>query len=258
VADRLKYSLLDDLELAYAHGIPPPKGQIDLIVTSLGPIIQLSRSPAREFICDIVTMPHSSLSDAAAFMDRPDGMYLSKDGSVGISTISADGELALELMQRGLMAINRSGLPRAAAAQAVSALGELDSNVFRHSGDKSSGLIAYEVCPSFVGIYASDQGCGVLSSLKQNPAYASVEDEGEAISLALREGVSSSTDKGRGMGFRPIFVGLAAHCGLLRFRSGNAMLEMNGYGESRPTQEIKERAPVVGFHVFVHCTFGGR
>jgi hypothetical protein len=158
-------------------------------------------------------------------------------------------------MQRALLAINRTSFPKAEAHQAASALGELDSNIQEHSHDPRLGIVAYEVTDRFVGLYASDNGLGVLESLRQNPALAQLDDSGEALVMALREGVSSSTEPGRGMGFRPIFVGLASHARVLRFRSDDSLLEINRFGGGKPNQEIKQRSAVLGFHVFIHCTF---
>ena len=251
----LKYSLLDDLELACANSETSALPNLELAIGSLGPLIQLHRSPAKATIMAAASLDYRDFGEAVEFLDRLQGLYVNRTGSFGFAVTSGDGALALELMQRALISINKSPLPTAAGAQAVSALGEFDSNIDRHSRREQSGFVAFEVNQQFVGLYASDLGQGMLGSLRQNPNYAKLDDSGEALSMALREGVSSSTNPGRGMGFRPIFVGLASHARLLRFRSDDALLEINRFGGGSPTQEIKERPSVAGFHAFVHCTF---
>lgn len=251
----LTYGVLDDIELACANGRLDMDVLPSVPVRHLGPLIQLKRSTLGEQVLRALTIELGPLADAASFVDHPDGLYISKDGSIGIAASRPGSDTCIDLMQRALVAIRRTALPLDSAAQAVSALGELASNIEEHSEDREMGVIAFEVNGSFVGLYASDKGRGVLKSLRENPTYRNLEDAGEALGLVIQEGVSSSSQAGRGRGFRPLFVGLAGHAGLLRFRSGGALLELNGFGEGKPMQELKERAQAVGFHVFVHCTF---
>lgn len=247
----LTYRAVDELELTYSAGLDVPK--LAFRPRSLGPLIQLQRSSLRANIVSAIET-YGDLEDAARFVMEPRTVYVNRAGNIGISSVGAE-DAALELMQRALIAINRTPLPRDAAAQVVSALEELASNIQEHSEDVATGIVGFEVQDRFLGIYASDNGIGVLSSLRRNVEYAGLEDSGAALRLALKEGVSSSTEPGRGLGFRPIFVGLASLCAFLRFRSGDSLLEINGFGGGRPTQDLFERAHAIGFHVFVHCTF---
>jgi hypothetical protein len=252
---KLRYTLLDDLELAFADNSTASPQKMAVTVTSLGPLIQLTRSPYRSQILDRISISLNGFEEAAAFVTEPSGICVIPDHCMGLAVASQDGELALELMQRALPAINKSGFPIAAAAQVVSAIGELEANIVQHSRSADGGIVGFEVQAGFVGIYAWDAGVGILSSLRQNAKYAHLVDEGEAISLATQEGVSSSIEPGRGYGFRPVFSGLAAHGGFLRFKSGSALLEINGFGDGPPTQDIKERASTPGFQIGAHCTF---
>lgn len=251
----LTYSLTEDLEFACESGMPPPMPQMKAYAKFLGPVIQLERSAHVAGIGNHLAVEFGELDGARGFLAKPHGIYVGRSGAIGIAAASANGEAALELMQRGLAAIRRSSLPEAAAAQAVSALGEFEANIIQHSADTAMGVIAYELTSTFLGLYSADSGQGVLTSLRKNPAYEFLDDEGEALKLALQEGVSSSTEAGRGNGFRPIFVGLASHLGVLRFRSGDSLLELNGFAGGSTKQEIKERAAISGFHVSVHCAF---
>lgn len=253
--EALKYSLLDDLEWAVSEPNRVPLPRLRIAVQHLGPLIQLSRSQHKGAIHNEIDFDWGRFGGAAAFLERLSGSYLSADGTFGMAAIDRTTDAADDLMQRALLALRRTSLPRNAAAQAISALGELDSNIREHSNDEQSGLIGYEVNEQFVGIYASDMGQGVLNSLHRNPKYAQLADDGEALLLAVSEGVSSTGQTGRGMGFRPIFSGLAAHAGVLRFRSGASLLQINGFTLPVPTQEVKERSPTAGFHVNVHCMF---
>jgi hypothetical protein len=248
--------LLEDLEFACENGTPALMRKVEAFAKFLGPVIQYERASSVSGIRELLSVEFGEFDGARDFVANPRGLYMGRGGSVGIAAASPGGEAALELMQRGLAAIRKSSLPNAAAAQAVSALGEFEANIIQHSTDSAMGIVAYELTPTFLGLYSSDLGQGVLASLRKNPTYAFLDDEGEALKLALQEGVSSSTEVGRGQGFRPIFVGLASHLGLLRFRSGDSLLELNGFAGGPARQELKERAAVTGFHVSVHCTFG--
>lgn len=254
MAPSLTYQLLDELEVACTDASNHifPAG---FEVRSLGPVIQLQRSSQRELIAEKISYASNDLERAGEFILAPRGIFLNKAGTVGMAASSGGGDAVLELMQRALPALKRTPFPTAAATQAIAALGELDSNIEEHSGDSKLGVIAFEIAERFIGIYASDRGCGVLDSLRRHPAFSGLDDSGEALRLAIQEGVSSSTQLGRGMGFRPIFRGLASLSALLRFRSGDSLLEINGFGGGIPVQGLRERASISGFHVFVHCTF---
>ncbi|HZG07983.1 MAG TPA: hypothetical protein VEZ70_03280 [Allosphingosinicella sp.] len=251
----LTYALLDELEVACEGGALSLK-EPALEIRSLGPLIQLQRSREVAAINAATRIEFGAFAPAAEFLKAPAGLWINKTGTFGLAASSAEGEAALELMQRALLSLSKTSFPKDAAAQAVSALGELDSNIQEHSGDRERGITAFELGAGFLGIYSSDLGVGVLNSLRRNPAFEALDDSGEALMLAVQEGVSSFEDPGRGKGFRPIFVGLASLSALLRFRSGDSVLEINGFGDGVPCQDVKERSSIPGFHAFIHCAFG--
>lgn len=254
MTNSLTYQLLDEIELLAANR-GTADSQVTLAAKWLGPLIQLQRSRARAALSATnIQIEYGPLGEAASFITSPIGLYINQTGNVGIAS-ARDPDATSELAQRALFAANRVRFPKAGAAQAISALGELESNIVEHSYDAVTGVIAFEVQPKFVGLYASDSGVGVLSSLKRNPSFSSLDDSGRALEMALQEGVSTHQEAGRGMGFRPIFRGLASLATLLRFRSGDSLLQINRFGGGPPQQELHERAEIAGFHVFVHCTF---
>jgi hypothetical protein len=115
------------------------------------------------------------------------------------------------------------------ARQFVGALGEMTSNIYEHSGLPASGIAAYRASGGLFEFAVVDGGMGVLESLRTCPEYAALIDHGEALRLALAEGVSRfGPHAERGHGFRPIFVGLANLSGSLRFRSGDHALVIDG------------------------------
>lgn len=219
----------------------------------MGPAIQLARAGSKEFLGRHLSLDYSKFDAVGHFLNCPDGLLFQHDDTVGLMSCSGNSVHIEELMQRAFMAVCKSTLPKAAASQAVSALGEFESNVRDHSGYPTTGVIGYELTPEYVGLFASDVGMGVLESLKSNQHHQLLDDAGDALQLSIKEGVSRFEKPGHGNGFRPIFSGLANHTGFLRFRSGNAVLELSGFNQHRVTQEIKERAQIKGLHIFVHC-----
>jgi hypothetical protein len=85
----------------------------------------------------------------------------------------------------------------------------------------NTGFVAFRAIPEAFEFVVADRDIGILNSLKTAAEYAHLTDHGHALRLALSEGCSRhGTAAGRGMGFRPLFIGLAnLHAGL-RFRSG--------------------------------------
>lgn len=94
--------------------------------------------------------------------------------------------------------------------QLIGALIEMQSNIYEHSEAPETGLLPFNAEPGIFEFVAADDGIGMLNSLHGNAVHAPLADHGAALQLALTEGCSRfGDDIGRGMGFRPLFVGLA-------------------------------------------------
>lgn len=100
----------------------------------------------------------------------------------------------------------------------------------------------------------SDRGIGVLENLRTCPDYAHIADHGEALRLALTDGVSRHGPQAkRGGGFRPLFVGLANLSGSLRFRSGDHALVIEGQRIEAMAAKTAQKALLQGFLASVVC-----
>jgi hypothetical protein len=151
-------------------------------------------------------------------------------------------------------AAGMAGFPARIAQQLAAAIGELHSNIHEHSGASGTGLIAFRAGISRFEFVASDRGVGVLETLRTCPTYSNVADHGKALMLALTDGVSRfGPNTGHGFGFRPIFNGLANLKGLLRFRSGDHALTLDGTGLSLTTAKPAQKTAIPGFIVSVTC-----
>ena len=156
--------------------------------------------------------------------------------------------------QRAKRAAVSSGLPSDLAGQVVSALDELLSNVLEHSRAPGSGYVAYAQGNQMFEVIVVDEGVGVLSSLKSSADYNHLLDHGDALKQFIKEGVSRfGKDSGRGMGFRPLFRGLAnAQCAL-RFRSGDHALEIDGRELAKAPAELRQTVFIKGLICSINC-----
>lgn len=151
-------------------------------------------------------------------------------------------------------AATAAGFPRKIAAQLTAALGELHSNVYEHSDSAETGLIAFRAQANRFELVVADRGIGALESLRTCAEYARLSDHGEALRLALTDGVSRyGPAAGRGQGFRPLFIGLANLNGALRFRSGDHALLIDGRSPSLMTARPAQKPEIPGFLVSVIC-----
>ena len=132
--------------------------------------------------------------------------------------------------------------------------GELESNIHEHVESREPGVVAYRAEAGAFEFVVSDQGVGILESLRSNVEYARLADAGVALRAALTEGVSRyGTGSGRGFGFKPIFTGLIDLYAELRFRSGDHAVTMDGIGPVVATARIEQKAPLRGFFASVRC-----
>lgn len=149
-----------------------------------------------------------------------------------------------------------SNFPRALVLGLIGALGELQDNVYEHSGKPNTGLVAYAVSPNAFEFAVADGGMGALASLRMNPDYAHLKTASEALELAMSDRASRyGSETGRGYGIGSLFKALAHDAGELRFRSGDYAVSIEG---DRPTltgrKQVVQKAWLDGFAVSVRCT----
>ena len=150
------------------------------------------------------------------------------------------------------------GFPRRIAAQLAAAIGELHSNIHEHAQAPRTGIVAFRAHPHQIELVVADQGIGVLESLRGAAAYADLCDHGEALRLALSEGVSRyGSCENRGYGFRPLLVGLANLKGSLRFRSSDHALLIDGQHPSLMTARTAQKPYISGLFISIVCRLCG-
>lgn len=121
-----------------------------------------------------------------------------------------------------------NGVHASLVASLIGALGEMQDNVYEHSGADQTGLVAYAVTNRSFEFVVADRGIGVLETLRQNPEYAHLTDSGMALTQAIRPGVSRfPSASGRGQGFVQLCRSMVTNGVELRFRSGDHSLSLS-------------------------------
>jgi hypothetical protein len=149
-----------------------------------------------------------------------------------------------------------AGLAKSLAAGLMGALGELQDNVFEHSGRPVTGLVAYGAGNSAFEFVVADAGRGVLASLRENPEFEHLADSGAALRVAASDGASRyARSTGHGYGIGQLFRALAHHTAGLRFRSGDHALRLWGDAPSLAGQvELAQKAWLDGLTITIRCT----
>lgn len=151
-----------------------------------------------------------------------------------------------------------AGLPKGLVGGLMGALGELQDNVFEHSGSAGSGVVAYAASGGAFEFVVADAGRGVLASLRENPEFCGLVDSGAALRVAASDGASRhARSTGHGYGIGQLFRALAHDAAELRFRSGDHALLLWGDAPSLTGQvELAQKAWLDGLTISVRCAPG--
>lgn len=171
-------------------------------------------------------------------------------------SVGADNTLWNQWMLHAENAAVSAGLNPNLAAGLMGAFGELQDNVFEHSGRPETALVAYGAGNGAFEFVVADSGRGVLATLRENPQFADIADSGAALRIAASDGASRfGQESGRGYGIGQLFRALAQDAAELRFRSGDHALRLWGDAPSLQGQiELGQKAWLDGFVVSVRCT----
>lgn len=137
------------------------------------------------------------------------------------------------------------------------ALHEMAENAVIHSEAPTGILVGYQVTPETALFTVADVGIGILASLRSHPVYQHFQVHLEAIREALHVGVSRFGPGRGGLGFAQVFKSLTADSGLVRFRSGEGCITMDGTDLDADTKGSETFPPALpGFQVTVCCRRG--
>ena len=227
------FRALDDLFFAILDG----RAEQDLPkhkAVELGPVMELA------FACEAAGLSPPSRApwlhlDALASLvtatTNLEGLWIGDDGrKLGLMRLgrSNDDVATLQIARALQVAAGGVGFDKTISGQLAAAMRELIGNVEEHSESTRSGVAAFRATHDRMEMVVMDRGVGVLKSLSSARNYAELNDHLHALQLTLTEGVSRLDTAGRGQGFRPLFVGLADQEGVLRFRSGDGLIAIDG------------------------------
>ena len=145
------------------------------------------------------------------------------------------------------------GLKKLVANGLRASLHEMTENALIHSQSDIPVLVGYRVLEGTAQFCVADVGIGVLASLQSCSDFSHLRFDHQAIKEALRDGVSRLGRNRGGMGFPQVFKSLAEQWGVLRFRSGEGCIVMDG--TDLETDRGSEHFPpgLPGFQVTVTC-----
>ncbi|HEX8549947.1 MAG TPA: hypothetical protein VF681_00190 [Abditibacteriaceae bacterium] len=137
------------------------------------------------------------------------------------------------------------------------ALHEMADNALRHSGSSikypARGAVGYCVQEGQMVFAVVDAGRGVLKSLRSNPTLPRFDRDDAALYAAVLQRNTSDAQKQIGDGFEQVHRALSDLNGQLRFRSGNAVLELDGRGDAREIIPRHGMSKGTGFQLVVQC-----
>ena len=258
----LRFRDVDGLAFAAANGrLDNPRLSVTYVPHRLGPLLELMQlhSGGR------VPRPGKwlALDGAAPFvhaLEQAKGHWVSSHqrhaGFIRATRWGSHGDSQFTgfLMNAKRVSHDVAGLSVPVSGQLVAAMKELESNIHEHSDAPETGILAYRAEPGAFEFVVADRGIGILRSLRRNAAHTGLQDEGRALEAAMTDGVSRyGPNNNRGLGFRPIFTGLANLHGELRFRSGDHAITIDGMSPVLATSRISQKAAIDGFFASVRC-----
>lgn len=255
-SESLTYSALDDLGFAVERHRLSIADLPNFRPDELGPLLELTSLRTQGLLPEIPLSGGSEYNDLLAAASGNEPYWCPYRSCCGFTKVRQNAEH--DIVKLGIeaqKAASSKGIPKSVAAQLASMVGELSSNILEHAGTNASGLVAFSALADGFELVAADNGIGVLASLQSSSEFADLKDHGTSLRLALTEGVSRfGQGSGRGFGFRPLFIGLANLNGLLRFRSGNSALVIDGTSPSLVAARLAEKPNYRGFFCSIRCS----
>ncbi len=179
---------------------------------------------------------------------------LSKETDALVASLAgvSSQDLAAFMFAVGIAAQNGMGgvgVPSEAGKAIAGAIGELIGNIGDHSGRPQTGIVAAGRRADGYEFVAGDCGRGALSGYLENPEFAGLRDEGDALKLAVLDHVSRhGRESGGGTGFQTLVRVLSRFDASVRIRSGDQALLLSGTAANRVCT-LAQKARLQGFVV---------
>lgn len=149
-----------------------------------------------------------------------------------------------------------AGVPSQTARAITAAYAEMVDNVICHASSRGAprppAIVGFSVSSTEFEFAVADLGRGVLASLHDRDVNRRLTTHGEALRAAIQEG-ATRRPYSTGHGFKDLHVALADLEGVLRFRSGDAALSLDGQGQ--PRRAVLGSSPALGgLQLGVRCS----
>lgn len=260
---RLTFPFADDLMLAWSLG----RGEIVRNAFRCAEFSDLCPAIECQFqawdgpdFSPLKVAPRTSVTAAILGVAAlPDTLTDLRPADIEVRPIPAEGEAVdkpawIAFKKRLQGAAKSAGFDNQTAAGITGAFCEMVDNAQIHSESSHTMLAGYQWNFGKVTYCVADRGIGVLSSLRKCNYYKDIEDYGTALETAIRDGESRFRDQGgRGFGYRQVFKSLAGLNGLVRIRSGDFVVELEGRELSHICATVAQRSFLQGLIVSVIC-----
>lgn len=174
------------------------------------------------------------------------------EDAIMIPSILREDPLWIAFLKRAEVTARNLGVGDLVAAGLAGAIAELADNVILHSEAVHSGIAAFARCNGGFEYVIADAGIGMLASLRKAPEFEALRDDLEALPLAITPGISRrGRQSGTGYGYRAVFAPLRSASGVVRVRSGRAVLQVSGLGPTPDQGRCSQRPPHQGLVVTV-------
>lgn len=251
----LDFALLDDLAIAIARGRISANTLPPIRASRLGPLAEclfLSSRWSCQNLRSLNWLQKGQFSSLIA--DAQASKTSAQRTAVPTGWICADQIFDTTLYNRFRMSVGSALNSRAFGDRikngVIAMLQEFRTNVHQHANGSDGCLAAFHANTTSFEVLVADRGRGVVQSLKENPEYADLDHAGEALRLAITDGVSRHTDPRRGRGFNELFLGLANRVSHIRLRSGDHALEVIRQDNQPPIESISVKPEIPGLFVY--------
>jgi hypothetical protein len=142
-----------------------------------------------------------------------------------------------EFQQSFVAVVKSAGFQPGFAVALSAAFGEIVENVPDHSASAASemaaAIIGYCATPGELHFAVGDVGRGLLSSLRENPRWATLENSRQAIHATLLHAATRKVEHNEGTGFKLTLKSFVDRNGILSVSSGDAVARVGSDSEGR-------------------------
>jgi hypothetical protein len=249
-SEPLTFKDLDGLALAAAKGRLAAYGDRRFHVDALGPWLELRalhRPDISAFVID--DDKHAAFDRAVCGAQSTRGLRpVAASYLVRASGARLNLDLMASLQLEAYKHIDTTGMGKDALRRVVMTFVEMFDNLYLHSEAVPTGVGVFQARPGSFEFAVSDAGVGVLASLRR--AYPALTTESEALTEAIKPNITRFTGeeaKAHGHGFDQIIEGMANANSVIRLRSGDAALQIDGVNGRSESPQVTIRPPIKGF-----------